>query len=179
MPEARYLWHYDLHRTIASEHLCFLGLTFTHTYDRTTALAQLRLALRGLDIPSFTVWELIGEIDLMVQVWLPPRISLEDLKTKLAETAEYPHLFTVDTFSVDHALHHWLWSGKPADRVGVPDQHMIDLNGPNSPPARVIKSYISRGLVAEPHPRKSIKFFLRITQGDRKALVVGVQSGGG
>lgn len=166
--DSKYLWHYDLHRVVASERLYFLGLNFTHAYAREIAVAQLKTAFRALSIPSYVMWELIGDIDVLVKVWLPPRVSKAELETELNEAAMYPHLFTVDSFSVDHTLYHWLWDGNLPDHRDVPDSHMVELNGPNPPGSSVVKDYVGRGLIARSRPRKSLKFFLRITRGEHK-----------
>jgi hypothetical protein len=172
MASSNYLWHHDLHRRAASERLYFFAFEFYPNYDQTIAVGQIKTALRANRIVSYVVWELLGNVDLLVKLWVPSQVDLATLKSALADSISYPHQFRMVPFSVERTLHHWLWPDEITDGGRLPDlphRLMVSLNGPSPPTATAVKPLVDNGLVHRLRSQRTMKFFVRITPGDARS----------
>src|SRR4051812_44958174 len=87
----RYVWHHRMHEDFAQERMAFVQLKFEPTYHRDWALQQLRSAFRETHVVSYTVWELFGDVDLLIRLWLPPSLSMKELTRGLDEALSGPY----------------------------------------------------------------------------------------
>lgn len=171
MANSRYLWHYNLHRTVAAERLYFLSCEFNDSYDRGIAVDAVKVTFRKLGINSFVVWEMFGGIDLLIKVWVPATMEMQDITQELHESLPSPNRFRVTKFSVERTLFHWMWGGDvdPDARRKVHESHMVGLNAPTPPPQKSVREYLNAGLIARSRPSRTIKFFMQIRDGESRA----------
>jgi hypothetical protein len=162
LTEKTLLWHYQLHQDVAGERLYFVPLAFTRGFQRETAVAQIRSALRSIGLPSYTIWELVGWYDILLKVWLPPSVEFVDLEGSLLQHVAAPQKLEVKSFSVDRVLFHHLFPEPVAHdpTKPTPEWHFVEVNQPSGPRVTALRTYLSRKLLANPQTRgHTLKFF--------------------
>lgn len=170
----RELWHHDLHAEIGNEQLVFILISFEPIYRRGAAVTEIRNAFSRLKVISYSLWELIGEHDMLIQAWLPISVTTYKLTEQIRTVSSLQ--FQTISVSVDRVIHHWLWT-EPLDfeliaRVVQPEDY-INLNSAEKKvPARRLALYRENNLIRRPPDSKNmIKFFLRVTNPPRGMTV--------
>ena len=160
-------WHYRLHERLANERLVCVLIGFDPSYGRERAKADVKKALNRIGVLSYTLWELIGEYDVMLEAWLPVNIDVTALREAIDEEVLNSNVDML-TMTVDRVLHHWMWAEEPdfaqAKNI-VESRHFRTLNGPSErsiPPAQ-LRRYRAAGLVERVPRYNTIKFFMRIS----------------
>jgi hypothetical protein len=159
-----YMWHHEIHSRIANEQLVFLLAGYDPVYKRQRVLDEAKRVLKDLGIRSYSLWELIGEHDLMIQAWLPRGIHADDLTARLGDGTTGGIAVDTLAMAVDSYASHWMWHDITLE--GVESQIRVQdysaLNAAWVPPAR-IRDYRIAGFIHETPKTRSIKFFIRIT----------------
>jgi hypothetical protein len=167
--EAKYLWHHRLHERVANETLAFFFMAIDPHYNREHTKRGVKQALARLGVLSYTLWEVIGEHDVVLQAWLPPRLDIPKLQEELAAGLIGRIAFRVDmlTMTVERFLCHGMWEDQPDldEHVtrSVDSRHYTVLNGPARVPGAAISRYKAAGLIRTVPKYNTIKFFIRIT----------------
>lgn len=166
---SRYQWHSRVHKEWGKERLYFWRLRFQPVYERGAVIDRLQEVFEEMDIASYAVYELFGEADLLLRVWLKTAHTATDLKDKLHERIRELNLSHAEHFSVSKILRHWVWDDEglapPSnDRLlePLPDHHINQVNM-----GRATRSTLSTltadGLLAETLHIRGIKFAMVIT----------------
>jgi hypothetical protein len=110
-----YQLHHRVHEEWGEQSLHFWFFAFSASYD----LEELRNALKGVlaehRVTAYASYELVGQYDLMLRVWLPYarvkafRVSLRDALSPLS-------LVLDDLFTVESHVRHWPWASLPNKR---------------------------------------------------------------
>jgi hypothetical protein len=155
-----------VHETWGGARLCFVRLGF-HVYDRDDVLRILSETLREVHSCAFVVYEILGDYDLLVRVWLPrevTQIRLEEvLATRLALSGVDPSRVRVSL--VETVLRHWVFERRegpvaPADarleRLPTEDfRNRLNstlTDGPNTPGTLTeaeVQTLIGEGIIGE------------------------------
>jgi MinD-like ATPase involved in chromosome partitioning or flagellar assembly len=157
-----YLWHPDLHRQVANERLVFLWMSFTPVYDPSRSVALIRSVMDSLRVLSYTIVELIGEYDLLLEVWLPG--DLRTLEDRIAvASGENTSIISV---TAEEFVSHWMWS---PERLEIQDIQMaiepadyVTLNGPIPPDSERLSRYLAANYIAPVPVGSTYPFFVRI-----------------
>jgi hypothetical protein len=167
----RYLWHYELHQRVGNERLVFILVGFDPTYHRGKTVAAVKTALAKIGVISYAVWELVGEYDLMIQLWLPGQVKLHHLLERIGDALPGQNADML-SMVVDSFDSHWMWPLEidfaQAESLIEPRDY-VELNGPQSgkiPEVR-LKQYLQENYVHELPHTKTIKFFVRVTNPSR------------
>lgn len=162
-----YLWHHELHRRIANEQLAFILAAFDPSYSRVKTTPAVKTALEGLGVRSYAFWELIGEHDLMLQLWLPSGVTVHKAREAIAAAVPAAQVDML-VMVVESYDSHWMWPEQldfaRAERV-IDASDYVELNGPQSrkiPRAR-IQRYLTESYVHTAPRSRTIKFFIRVT----------------
>jgi len=163
-----YLWHPKIHSSIRNERLIYALAAFEPVYRRDRAVGEIERAFTDLGIHSYSLWELIGDHDIMIQAWVPATISVEAFQAKIIEftTVEAEIMpMVVDTF-----IDHWMWKDLDIDlpkaEAEISSEDYRDLNRGVVPAGR-LKKYREAGYIQAAPNSKRLKFFVRITNPNR------------
>jgi hypothetical protein len=160
-----YFWHYDFHHKVATENMVFLLGAFNPVYRGQQTIQQIETVFRDLGILSFAIWELLGDFDLMLQIWLPRHVTV--VMVEEAIFASCRDKFRLVEMQVDDFSSHWMWNkGIDATKSGsdVNPDHYIRLNDPRQKvSARDLERYVERNYIKQTPPGNTYKFFLRIS----------------
>lgn len=165
---ATYLWHHEIHSRIANEQLIFVLAGFDPVYKRQRVLEETKRVLADLKIRSYSLWELIGEHDLMVQAWLPKEVRPDQFTESLRNSVSAGVGIDTLAMAVNSVVRHWMWQDISLERVET-DVHSEDyghLNEAWVPPAR-IRQYREAGFIHQVPSRSALKFFIRISTPNR------------
>lgn len=139
---------------------------FDPYYNRQRTKGDVKRALRQLELQSYTIWELIGEHDFMLEAWLPTNVDVPTLQKNIRD--QLPHINSdMLTMTVDQVIQHWMWD--PEIDLGQAEavsdsRHYSQLNGPGRTISRsVLAKYEQSNLIRKASRTNTIKFFLRIT----------------
>lgn len=170
------VWHHELHNQFARERLCFFWISFGAHYERRPALAQIKRALQSVPILSYAVWELLGEQDLLIRIFLPVDIHPDDLRDRLSEAIVQPHAADVNFFTVSKVLYHWMSARYPvsvSDFLRTVDpSHTSELNDHKRFPAASLAIYTRKHFVFPLATDGLIPFFMRISEKPEAAPMV-------
>jgi hypothetical protein len=129
--EQRLQWHPSLHEAIGQETLHYWFLSFSSSYEWELVRTELVALLRRLHVYSFALYELMGDCDVMLRVWLP-RGTSSSFRLELRQCLAGYGLSEQRLFSVEEVLRHWPFapSGKgdiegAGDSVKTPDPATI------------------------------------------------------
>lgn len=71
----QFLWHHRCHEVWAQEELSFWRLYFAPTYNHREIVTRIKTVLMDCKILSYAIYELTGEIDLLLRLWIPPSVT--------------------------------------------------------------------------------------------------------
>lgn len=162
-----YLWNNQLHRQFASEQLHFWRLAFSSFYDQTRALHDIETALADAGVNSYVIWELFGEIDMLLRVWIPPTIDVSHVKDEIDGVIRSSQGVRIEGFSCDSILYHWMWQASVTledasrDLAAVP---ATALDGTSAIPAGQVDRLVDQNYLYRLDEMDTIKFFMPIRQ---------------
>jgi hypothetical protein len=165
-PANTYQWHPQFHSDIAGEKLVYVFVAFSPIYDRHAVLAETDSVFKSLAIRSYSLWEIFGNYDLIIQAWLPRRLTSGKLLSEL-ENRLHARNISVNRIAlqVEEYIHHWMWPEiddvEELDGKVTPEDY-YNLNYAPVPDERV-SEYSELGIIHEPFSIEAMKVFIRIT----------------
>ena len=157
-----YLWHPEIHSGIGNEKLLFILASFDPVYKRGRVVGEIKRALTDLKIRSYTLWELIGDHDILIQAWVPAALRIDRFQSKLYDYATVE----VETMpmAVDTIVHHWMWKTIDIDKAEaeISSEDYGNLNEGFVPAAK-LRKYLEAGYIHAILDSRRLKFFIRIT----------------
>src|SRR6478735_8802800 len=111
-------WHGEMHRKLGGRTLHFWFLRMAGIYQKEETFQKLLKCMDEVDTVAYAGYELTGEFDVMLRLWLrPSAVGKFDelLKEKL-------RLDTSRNYSVIETVRHWVWEegGNGAGKGVVP-----------------------------------------------------------
>jgi len=104
--EQRLQWHPVLHEEIGRETLHYWFLSFSSSYEWDLVRTELLALLGRLHVYSFALYELMGDCDVLLRVWLP-RGTSSSFRVELRRCLAGYGLSEDRLFSVEEVLRHW------------------------------------------------------------------------
>jgi hypothetical protein len=95
-----------MHWQFAHESLHYWFLTFATSYEWEVLRKELRQLLADHNVRSFALYELMGDFDVLLRVWLPQGTS-GAFRAKLQNRLEKFSLRTDTPYSVEKVIRHW------------------------------------------------------------------------
>jgi hypothetical protein len=168
-PRARYVWHHDLHGQ-SGETLHFVRLYFEPVFPDVVEPLESRLSKLG--VTSAHVYELIGANDLLIRVWLPPKLDVR----KFIEELALPDLRRADYMRVGRTREHWVLEDSSTEVPKLADisPHLIDevneaIYRETPLHRKTLEESVSRGWLGvvhepeeEPEAKAGVKFFISV-----------------
>src|SRR5437879_3507412 len=102
-----YQWNHRVHQDWAEEQLYIWTFTFTPTYNRDDAVDRVKSALSTFNIQSFAIYELVGEVDILLRLWLPRALDFPRFETELS--SKLGDNYAGGFFEVKRIIRHWVW----------------------------------------------------------------------
>lgn len=163
-----YLWHHDIHTRIGNEQLIFVLAGFDPVYKRQRVLEETKRVLSDLNIGSYSLWELIGEHDLMIQAWLPKGVRPDEFVSRLGDSATVGVGIDTLTMAVDSLVSHWMWNDVNLEHVEseINPGDYSHLNEAWVPATRIAR-YRDAGFIHPVLRAKAPELFIRITNPHR------------
>lgn len=161
-----YLWHPRIHSVIRNEKLIYALAAFDPVYKRDRVVPEVKQALGDMGIRSYSLWELIGDHDMMIQAWVPVALSLTDFQTKIDEFTSVD--VDIMPMVVDNFIDHWMWEDIDLAKAeaDISSEDYSDLNEGVVPWTR-IKRYLDSGYIHAVPSTSKLKFFVRVTNPNR------------
>jgi hypothetical protein len=100
------LWHDQIHESQDLARLQFWRLSFSPSYDRDAIFASLRELFERAGITAYTIYETLGDYDLLLRTWVPRKITPEDLGQDLEESLKSLRLWNIN-YVLCHTALHW------------------------------------------------------------------------
>ena len=171
LPE--YVWHHSCHQILGNERLMYWRLGFMPTYDYPEVLPRLNSLLERFKIKSYALYEMTGQHDLLVRLWLPPGPTADDINEALAADLSKVHIRHIDHFSVDNIVSHWVWnhdgvkmrSPSEGSYNRLSDSEIERINK-REISQEEFQTYSSKDLIAPVRANRGIKFVVLVTPGD-------------
>jgi schlafen family protein len=114
--EQRLQWHPSIHELVGHEALHYWFLTFATSYEWDDLRGELLTLLQTHDVHSFALYELMGDCDVLLRVWLPEgragafRAALQSRLTRFSLTLDA-------MYRVERVIRHWPFGPKGAGEV--------------------------------------------------------------
>lgn len=161
-----YLWHPEIHSVIRHEKLVYALAAFDPVYKRDRVVIEVERALTDLGIRSYSLWELIGDHDIMIQAWTPAALSMNAFQARIAEFTSVNA--EIVPMVVDSFIHHWMWHeiDLPKAEAEISSEDYADLNQGVVPATR-LRRYLDSGYIHVVPNSNRLKFFVRITNPNR------------
>lgn len=115
MGRSQIQWHPAVHEQWAGERLVFWRLGFSPTYRRDEILQAFDLICERHGITSLTVYEVFGNYDLLLRLWLPKSVATERVDRDFKKTFAAFDLELCDSFEVDNIIRHWFWTDEVSE----------------------------------------------------------------
>jgi hypothetical protein len=132
--EQRLQWHPVLHEKLGHETLHYWFLSFSSSYEWDLVRAELLALLGRLHVYSFALYELMGDCDVLLRVWLP-RGTSSSFRVELQKCLAGYGLSEDKLFSVEEVLRHWPFAADGKGEISV-----IDENGTMPGPETIAKA---------------------------------------
>lgn len=129
--EQRLQWHPSLHEKAGQETLHYWFLTFSSSYEWDLVRAELLALLGRLHVYSFALYELMGDCDVLLRVWLP-RGTSSSFRVELRRCLAGFGLSEDVLYSVEEVIRHW-----PFAKEGKGGIEAVDRNGPMPGPETI------------------------------------------
>jgi hypothetical protein len=114
--EQRLQWHPVVHEKIGQETLHYWFLTFSASYEWDQVRAELLAMLEGLHVYSFALYELMGDCDVLLRVWLP-RGTSSSFRVELRKRLTRFGLDLDVMFTVEEVVRHWPFTASGAGEI--------------------------------------------------------------
>jgi len=109
-------WHGEMHRKLGGSTLHFWFLRLSGIYEKEETFQKLLKCMEEVDAVAYAGYELTGEFDVMLRIWLhPSAVGKFDglLKERL-------RLTTSRNYSVIETVRHWVWEeGSNGNSPGI------------------------------------------------------------
>jgi hypothetical protein len=105
----RLQWHPAVHEEVGHETLHYWFLTFSTSYEWDVLRAELLALLESHQVHSFALYELMGDCDVLLRVWLP-RGTSGSFRVSLQHRLERFSLSKDVLCSVEKVIRHWPFS---------------------------------------------------------------------
>jgi hypothetical protein len=99
------LWHDLVHESQDLSRLCFWRLSFSPSYKEDEIFKRLLKVFKEVEITSYTIYETLGDYDLLLRVWIPRELGPEEVGSKLEAVLEGLTMWNIDYLSCHTALH--------------------------------------------------------------------------
>jgi hypothetical protein len=167
------LWHDKIHETQDAARLYFWRLSFSPSYERDAILDRLRRFFREVGVASHTIYETLGEYDLLIRMWVPRSIEHDELELKIWQALKELKLWNISYLSC-RTERHWAnfeaaaavksedWP-QPNDPVvkEVSEFNQSQARGAMRPRSPQIETLIAKGVLrAVPTDTRGIRFFI-------------------
>lgn len=117
-------WHAEMHHKLGRRTLHFWFLRFDSHYEKDQIFPKLVDCMERVGACAYAGYELTGEFDLMLRVWLP-----SDEVGRFGELLEEEVRPKTDRgYSVDEVIRHWVWEDESNGTPGVVPCKMELLN---------------------------------------------------
>ena len=163
-------WHSRAHIEWGKERLYFWQLRFLPTYPVNEIKDALEQLFHDARIGSYMVYEVFGDSDLLIRLWLPAKLRAKDFRQMLEDRLGRLDLERTAFFEVDEVLRHWVWgSGEPAEptdeRMSQPpptDEQIAAVNGGHAS-AELLRRLHDERLATQTQSCDGIKFAMVVT----------------
>lgn len=99
------LWHDLVHESQDLSRLYFWRLSFSPSYKREEIFETIRNVFEELEITSYTVYETLGNYDLLLRMWVPREFGPEEIGSKLEGALGSLALWNLNFFTCHTAMH--------------------------------------------------------------------------
>ncbi len=117
-------WHSEMHQKLGRRTLHFWFLRFDSHYEKDEIFPTLVDCMEKVEACAYAGYELSGEFDLMLRVWLPS--NEVGRFGELLEEKVRPK--TDRGYAVDEVIRHWVWEDQSNGTPGVVPCKMESLN---------------------------------------------------
>ena len=169
----RFIWHHSIHEAWGKERLYFFRLSFYPTYDIPNIRKRMKELLYDYGVHSFVIYELTGDYDFLLRVWLPTSVSSKVFRDALHKELEVYDIDANQVFHVAKIVTHWVWDKDGEDRFREPsgkilrvrfaDEDIIKINQGMLEPDEA-EAYKQENIIAPWMPKKGIKFIIVIPE---------------
>lgn len=116
--EQRLQWHPSVHEEVGRETLHYWFLTFAASYEWDLVRADLLALLESLQVYSFALYELMGDCDVLLRVWLP-RGTASSFRVELRNRLQRFSLSEDVLYSVEEVVRHWPFASEGRGEIAV------------------------------------------------------------
>lgn len=125
------MWADAVHESQDLERLQFWRFSFTPSYAREAIFANLRQLLADLEITSYTIYETLGNYDLLLRAWVPLKVAPDDLELAFEDALSNQRLWGIG-YTLCHTVSHPDGTERQAqnEEDGAEARHWPALNDP-------------------------------------------------
>jgi hypothetical protein len=164
------LWHDFVHKSQDLTRLYFWRLSFSPSYKREEIFEQLLKVFEEIGIAAYTIYETLGNYDLLARMWVPREFGPEEVEAALEGALKGLTMWNLDYLSC-HTAEHWAevethldtWpemDDKAIDAVSDFNRRQFDL-GEVIPRSPEIEQLIEGGVLkVVPTDTRGIRFFI-------------------
>ena len=102
----RLQWHPEIHEQLGHESLYYWFLTFSTSYEWDDLRSELLGLLNTHDVHSFALYELMGDCDVMLRVWLPQGTAGVFRASLRARLQRFSLILDL-RYTVEKVIRHW------------------------------------------------------------------------
>lgn len=115
-------WHAEMHQKLGRRALHFWFLRLSGPYEKDQEFSTLVQCMEDVDAVAYAGYEISGEFDMMLRLWLPP-----DEVGHFGELLEEKIRPTTDRdYAVTNVVRHWVW--EPNGSIGIEPCKMEQLD---------------------------------------------------
>jgi Putative DNA-binding domain len=181
-------WHGEMHRRIGARSLHFWFLRFVGIYEKAEVFGQILECVGEVDAVAYAGYELSGEFDIMLRLWLPPgevgRFA-ELLKRRLPIRSNR-------NYSVIETVRHWVWEAQhdgeesrvagceidsldptslledveTLNRLSDASRKSARVDAPLAKDARVLDRFLAAKAITLVNPGNGIRLVMRLSPGE-------------
>jgi hypothetical protein len=100
------VWHDQIHESQDLARLQFWRFSFSPSYDRPEIFKSMRALFKEVGITSYTVYETLGNYDLLLRSWVPRDRAPDDLEDDFKEALRSLRLWSIN-YVICHTASHW------------------------------------------------------------------------
>ena len=155
-----YVWHDHVHVQRERAQLQFWSLSFVPDYNEKAIEEALSRVYERFGITSYITYQTLGQFDLLLRLWVPRNVQLEELNGAIEDRLHKEDLFKAEFLVVTNVDLHWVWLDRegygppreptPDDVARVTNQQVIQLAEHNRDVLRVAKSHEAHPLPPPP-----------------------------
>ncbi|HEX6602043.1 MAG TPA: hypothetical protein VF030_05325 [Solirubrobacterales bacterium] len=122
-------WHPRVHETVGGETLHYWFLSFTSNFEWERLRGELRQVLDEHGVLSYALYELMGDYDIVLRVWLPTGTGSK-FEVSLQERLAMFSLARADRYNVVKVIRHWPFNAEGAGDIdSLDEEDGLPLNG--------------------------------------------------